>query len=243
MRVSRCVNCIQANEGRHQVYQAIQNEEECPRIWPDFSPTLCASSRSANRIQGLLLTLSRRTRLRGVILIEMDNDTAIPIQSEKRPGCLLPIGVVLGVIVLCLLVSFVRFEINRRAKFIDIRLDRRIAEEINALVEPELRSLAAGDADLGELYSWEPQFWSRTGPVWMGATEANWRLELCGFAHFEKADIYIQIPVLKGRKELVMKRTEHKADHIAMPAISAGASHPDFVQGPPYRSEKFNQQQ
>jgi hypothetical protein len=93
-------------------------------------------------------------------------------------------------------------------KAMESQLDHRIVTEISALMVPQLRALSEHDPmlhDCGEFRLWEPNSWHRQGP-WPGEP-TPWELVINGFAHFEKADVYVQVRIGSGPQSLTLVTT------------------------------------
>ena len=151
---------------------------------------------------------------------------------------------------------------QRRREAIASAADRRIVAEINALVEPQLRSLSVREPLLtycGDFQSWEPDFWHRSTSTSMFDENARWSLGFTGIAHFEKADVPVRVTIGRGPKRLTVTTNVRDPDlrikeqELRQPFIDenrrlyksrqdalviyvlGSARHPDIVAGPPFR--------
>lgn len=151
---------------------------------------------------------------------------------------------------------------QRRREAIASAADRHIVDEINVLVEPQLRLLSVREPFLaycGDFQSWEPDFWHRGITTSMFDENARWSLGFTGIAHFEKADVPVRVTIGRGPKRLRVttnvrdpdlrikeqqlrqpfidenRRLYESRQHALVIDVLGSARHPDYVAGPPFR--------
>lgn len=126
------------------------------------------------------------------------------IASRTPLGNKLHVGLIVAAALLAaLVVTWIARERQQTAAQNEV--DFRIATEMNALIESDLRRLSQSDPVLrrcGAFRSWHPQFWQRIGQL-------EWRpprLNINGTAHFEHADVQVMVAIGRGPKSVEFTR-------------------------------------